>query len=192
MFTGIVEEIGEIKAIHKAGNLICLDVKAKKVVRGAKNGDSISVNGVCLTLTKIKSNTLSFDVMKETIKCTTLGRLNAKAKVNLEGALKANSRLGGHFVTGHIDEVGKVKAVIKDKDYIEIRIAISKKMLKYIVPKGSVCVNGVSLTVGKRKQNIFSVYLIPFTLEVTNLGNIKKNDTVNIETDILAKYVLNK
>ena len=100
MFTGIVEEIGEIKAIHKAGNLICLDVKAKRVVRGAKHGDSISVNGVCLTLTKINSNTLSFDMMKETIKCTTLGRLNTKAKVNLEGALMTPVSWG-FFILGH-------------------------------------------------------------------------------------------
>ena len=190
MFSGIVEETGIVEKIVKKKNLSTLYVKGKKVVRGTKEGDSISVSGVCLTVTGTDKGLLCFDIMKETILKTTLGKLKAKSKVNLERALKMSSRISGHFVSGHVDNMETVKNVITGPNYTEIQVTISKELSKYIVPKGSVTLDGVSLTVGDVRKTFFSVYLIPFTLEVTTLGINKKGDRINIETDILAKYVL--
>jgi len=191
MFTGIIEEIGIIESIKHKKNLSRIKVRAKITPRGIKKGDSLSVDGVCLTVTDKGKNILLFDVMKETLQKTTLGKVLKSRKVNLERALKANSRLSGHFVTGHIDQIGSVKECIKKNNYIELQI-VANTLKKYLVPKGSVCINGVSLTVGEVNKNYFSVYLIPFTDHMTNLGLKKKGDRVNIETDILAKYILNK
>lgn len=192
MFTGIIEETGIIEGIRSKKNLSVLKVRAQKVLNGVKPGTSISVNGVCLTVTGIKQNILAFDIMRETLIKTNLGTLKPKSRVNLERALKANGRIDGHFVSGHVDDLGKVNTRITGENYIELRITVRKDLMKYIAPKGSVCIDGVSLTVGEVKKTYFSVYLIPFTLEVTTLGDRKKGDKVNIETDILAKYILNK
>ncbi|MBU1996547.1 MAG: riboflavin synthase [Candidatus Omnitrophica bacterium] len=190
MFSGIVEETGIVEKIVKKENLSTLYIRGKKVVRGTKVGDSISVSGVCLTVTGVNNGLLCFDIMKETIIKTSLGKLCTKSKVNLERALKMNSRISGHFVSGHVDNMETVKDVITGPNYTEIQVTVSKELSKYIVPKGSVTLDGVSLTVGDVRKKFFSVYLIPFTLEVTTLGINKKGDKINIETDILAKYVL--
>lgn len=192
MFTGIVEEKGTIHSLEQKKNLYVLKVKAKKILKNIKLGDSIAVNGVCLSVTGRKNGVLSFDVMKETIAKTTLKTLKPKDKVNLERALKAASRFGGHLVTGHIDGAGKIRRVIKKKNYVELQIGIAQKLLKFVVAKGSVCVDGVSLTVGEVKAVYFSVYLIPLTVRATTLGSKKKGDDANIETDIFAKYLLSK
>lgn len=192
MFSGIVEEMGVVHGVKKKPNLYTLQIKAGKVARGTKPGDSISVDGVCLTTTAISKNIFSFDIMLETMKKTTLGLVEKGTKVNLERALKMSTRISGHFVSGHVDNMGTVKDIITGENYTEIRITAPKALFEYIVEKGSVTINGVSLTVGVVKSNYFSVYLIPFTLEVTNLGILKKGDNVNLETDILAKYIINK
>ena len=190
MFTGIIGQIGIIKAIRHPKNLIVLDVDAGVLAKSVKLGDSVAVNGVCLTATAKKGRVVSFDLMKETIVQTSLKSAGVGGGVNLELALKANSRFGGHFVTGHVDEMGTIKSIERDKNWVAFTIAASKAVLRYIVPKGSVAVDGVSLTVGKVGKADFSVYLIPYTLKATNLSARNSGDLVNIETDILAKYVL--
>jgi riboflavin synthase len=192
MFTGIIEEMGVVEGITLKKNLSVLKVRAKKVLKGAKQGTSIAVNGVCLTVTGIKKDVLEFDIMLETLLKTNLGVLKTKACVNLERALKANGRIDGHFVSGHVDDMGRIKARITGENYTELQISTKRDLMKYIAPKGSVCLDGVSLTIGEVRKTYFSIYLIPFTLEVTTLGGVKKGDRINIETDILAKYILNK
>ena len=192
MFNGIIEEIGTIIKIEPKKNLSVLSVQARKVLKGAKQGSSIAINGACLTITDIKGNVLFFDMIRETILKTTLGSMKKGGYVNLEPALKANSRIDGHFVTGHVDDVVTVKERIDRKDYTELRIALNKKIARYIVPKGSVCLDGVSLTVGQVTKQYFAVHLIPFTKKATTLGCRSKGDRVNIETDIIAKYIVNR
>lgn len=190
MFTGIIEEQGVVKSFSRRENLSVLTVFAKKIPAGTRMGESISVNGVCLSVTRRSGKVLTFDLMKETIASTTLQNLKIGDRVNLERAMKASSRFDGHFVTGHVDGVGVIERIVKLKNYVEFQISLSRKLLKYIVAKGSVCVDGISLTVGRVTKNGFSVYLIPITLKVTNFGVKKAGDWVNIETDILARYVL--
>ena len=192
MFTGIVEETGMVKGLYAQKNLFELKVLARKVRRGTRLGDSIAVNGVCLTVTNIQGSTLYFDVMKETIRRTNLKNLRSQQKVNLERALKMGDRFGGHFVTGHIDGVGMIKKNVVKANYVQLNIGLSPKLLRYIIAKGSVCVNGISLTVGSVRKNSFSVCLIPHTLQETNLSDRKTGDTMNIETDIMAKYILDR
>ena len=191
MFTGIIEELGVVQKITAKKNLLVLSIKAKKI-RGMKPGASVSVNGVCLTVTSLAKGVLSFDVMKETIENTALKDLKPRVYVNLERAMTPQSRFGGHFVTGHTDCVGTITACVRQKHYLELQIATKKDFLRFIVAKGSVCVDGVSLTVGKVQKSYFSVHLIPFTLKVTTLGFKNVGDKVNIETDILAKYILSR
>jgi len=192
MFNGIIEETGTVEEIRKVKNLSVLKVRAKKILKGVKCGASIAVDGVCLTVTDIKREVLRFDIMHESLFRTTLGTLKTKKKVNLERALKANSRIDGHFVTGHVDAVGVIKGKISKPNYTELKISMIKGLARHIVPKGSICIDGISLTVGEVKKSIFSVYLVPFTKNVTTIGFKKKGDLVNIETDILAKYIVNK
>ena len=190
MFSGIVEEKGIVAGIRKKENLIILSIKAKKVLKGVKIGDSISVDGACLTVTKIKNNVVDFDIMKETIDKTTLKFLRVGSEVNLEGALRVNDRLGGHFVSGHIDCVGVIQKRISKPNYEEFQIEIPRPLSRYLAPKGSVSVDGISLTLGEVKKNVFYIYIIPHTLDVTTLGRKRDGDHVNIETDLLAKYIL--
>ncbi|MCK5083613.1 MAG: riboflavin synthase [Candidatus Omnitrophica bacterium] len=192
MFTGIVEEMGTVEAISSKKNLSVLKVRAKKVLGGTKQGTSISVNGVCLTVTKRKKDILEFDIMLETLKKTNLGALEPKGRVNLERAMKVNGRIDGHFVSGHVDDMGSLTAKITGENYTELRIRPKRSLMKYIAPKGSVTLDGVSLTIGEVRKADFSIYLIPFTLDVTTLGRVEKGDQINIETDILAKYILNR
>jgi riboflavin synthase len=192
MFTGIIEEMGVVEGIVSKKNLSVLRVRAQKVLEEAQAGTSIAVNGVCLTVTAVTGKVLTFDIMRETLLKTNLGKLAPKSRVNLERAMKADGRIDGHFVSGHVDDMGTVRERITGENYTELRISIRKDLQKYIAPKGSVCLDGVSLTVGEVQKTYFSVYLIPFTLEVTTLGAMCKGGRVNIETDILAKYILNK
>ena len=192
MFTGIVERIGTVKKIDSKKNLLVFSIDLGALAKKIRVGDSVSVSGACLTVTSKKSTVASFDLMKETIERTSLRFLGLGGKVNLELALQANSRMGGHFVTGHVDEVAVIKDIVQDKNWVALRLSISKENRKYIVPKGSATVDGISLTIGKVGKDYFEVYLIPHTLKVTTLGLKKVGDRVNIETDILAKYLLNR
>ncbi len=192
MFTGIIEQSGIIKAIRHDKNLIILDIDCGVLAKDIKLGHSVAINGACLTATQKKGKVVSFDLMKETIEKTSLRGLGIGHKVNLELALKADSRLGGHFVTGHVDELGTIKTIENKPNWVAITISISKINRKYLAPKGSITLDGISLTVGRVGKNDFSVYLIPYTLKLTNLCTKKPGDPINIETDILAKYILNK
>ncbi|MBR6126872.1 riboflavin synthase [bacterium] len=185
MFTGIVEELGKILFITKNK----LTVEAYKVTEDAKIGDSIAVNGVCLTVTKINSNGFDADISPETSKVTTLGKLKNGSFVNLERALPADGRFGGHIVSGHIDGIGKICILQKDGDFYNLVLEISENESKYVVKKGSITVNGISLTVAEIDGETVKIAIIPHTFENTNLKELKAGDYVNIETDIISKYV---
>jgi riboflavin synthase len=187
MFTGIIEELGEAKKISKSGNNTLLEIKANKVIQDTKIGDSISMNGACLTVIKKERDSLIFEVMPETLRSTNLGSLKFLEKVNLERSLKTGDRLSGHFVTGHID----CRGIIRKKNYLNsnlcFEIVVPLEFMKYCLPKGSIAVDGISLTLAHKRSNIFSVYIIPHTLKNTTLGFKGPSDKVNIEFDILAK-----
>ncbi len=190
MFTGIVEAVAKIKALQKRENLYTLAVERPKIFDDIKIGDSIANDGVCLTVTAMKAGCCYFDLMKETLDATTLKHARPGGKLNLERAMKADARMGGHFVTGHVDAVGRIKDIRTLPNYVEYRITLQKDLMRYVVPKGSVAIDGISLTVGEVKKDWFAVYFIPHTLEVTTVGSKKAGDEVNIETDLLAKYIL--
>ncbi len=193
MFTGLIEEQGRVELLERKRNFFVLKISAPKILKGTKIGDSISIDGVCLTVVQIKKPwSLNFEMMKETLEKTTLQNLKRRSLVNLERALKAGNRLGGHFVSGHVDGVGTIQKIIKEKNYVEFRISSNKNLKRFLVPKGSVAIDGVSLTIGNVNSKSFSIYLIPYTLKLTTLGIKKEGDRVNIETDLLAKYILSK
>lgn len=187
MFTGIIEELGEVKRISRQAKFTCLEIKAKEVPVDIRIGDSICVNGVCLTVIKKGEDVLSFEVMPESLKVTNLDSLKIRDKVNLERALRIGDRLSGHYVSGHVDCIG----IIRKKRYINnnlcFEIAIPAEFMGYILPKGSIAVDGISLTLVDNKSNTFSVYIIPHTLKNTTLGFKGPSDKVNIEFDILTK-----
>jgi riboflavin synthase len=187
MFTGIVEEIGTVKKIEKRGDFLYLEIFSEKILKNfkIKSGESIALNGVCLTITDIKENYFSVEVMKETLQKTNLKEIKVYDKVNLETPLSLEKFLSGHIVQGHIDGVGK----ILEKRENFLKISYPKELGKYFVTKGSVCVEGVSLTLVDVEKNFFSVHLIPYTQKNTTLGIKKNGDSVNIEVDIIAKYV---
>lgn len=193
MFTGIIEEIGVIKEFSKSGNSALVVVECEKVLEGTNIGDSIAIDGVCQTVTKLSSNSFSAQVSGETLSVTTFSKFKKGAKVNLERALTLNGRLGGHIVTGHIDGLGKIKSTQKTQasgnEFYNIKIEVEKELIKYIAKKGSIIVNGISLTVADIVSNEVSLAIIPHTFENTSLNSLKCNDFVNIEVDILAKYV---
>ena len=190
MFSGIVEEKGVIQNVSRKENFATITIRTNAVHKGTKIGDSICVDGVCLTVTSKKGPVMKFDLMKETLDATTMKHYKPKRTVNLERSLKVNGRLGGHFVSGHVDCVGRLKKIVTLPNYVEFQIEMDKPLMRYIVPKGSVTLDGVSLTVGEVKKKQFSVYLIPHTLDVTTFGIKTDGEEMNIETDILAKYVL--
>jgi len=190
MFTGIVEVTGRVSSIRKKENLFVLSVLKPKGFTDVRIGDSIAVEGVCLTVTSGKGECFHFDLMKETLDATTLKHLKAGSAVNLERAMKAEARMGGHFVTGHVDAVGRITDIKTLPNYVEYRLSIPDPLMRYVVPKGSVAIDGISLTVGEVKKGWFAVYFIPHTLDVTTIGKKKTGDEVNIETDLLAKYIL--
>ena len=189
MFTGIVEELGEILALQHARESIILVIKGNKVLEDLKEGDSIAVNGVCLTAVKVSSSAFSADVMPETLRKTNLYELKKGDKVNLERALPVGGRLGGHFVSGHIDGTGTIISEKKEGNAQIKLISAPPQVIRYIVPKGSVAVDGISLTVVDVDEESFSVSLIPHTAKFTTLGFKKTGDKVNLEADLLGKYV---
>jgi len=185
MFTGIVEETGIVRGISPGH----LTVEAKKVLEGIKSGDSIAINGACLTVTSISKDNFSVDIMPETVRRTNLGRLHYGDLVNLERAILAEGRFGGHFVQGHVDDVGKVMSLRPEEETFIVRISAPAHLMPYIVNKGFIAVDGVSLTVIDCDDFSFSVSLVTYTRKHTTLDNLKPGDTVNIEVDIIAKYV---
>lgn len=190
MFTGIIEEIGKVKQIIPKANIYSLETTANITLEGTKISDSIAVNGVCLTVVGIKNGTICFDVIEETSKNTNLSLLRIGEKVNLERALKMDGRLSGHFVSGHIDCLGLVKKKIYLKDSQNLTISFPAAFNNYLISKGSISIDGVSLTIQNIGRNDFSVSLIPHTLKSTNLGDRNIADKVNLEFDLLGKYVL--
>ncbi|ERM91281.1 riboflavin synthase [Caldanaerobacter subterraneus] len=188
MFTGIIEETGTVKNIIH-GTFTKIVIKCGKVLEGTKIGDSIAVNGVCLTVTNMSNESFAADVMPETMRASNLKDLKIGSIVNLERALQVGRRMGGHIVTGHIDCVGKIIDKRQEKNAFIFKIAINEKFAKYIVRKGSIAVDGISLTVVEDGYDYFTVSVIPHTMLKTTLGYKGVGDSVNIEVDILSKYV---
>ena len=188
MFTGIVEEIGKVKKILKKENLSILEVVSHKVL-DVSIGDSVSVNGVCLSVVEKTRESLMFDVIRETLLKTTMGILKEGDSVNLERSLCVGDRFNGHIVTGHIDQMSTISEIIEGVNYHEIRIALNKNLDQYIIEKGSICIDGISLTISSVEKSYFSVYLVPITYEMTTLGNKGCEMVVNLETDILVRYM---
>lgn len=189
MFTGLIVEMGEIVSITKKETGACLHLKAETAASDAKLGDSISINGTCLTVVEIKGDMLAFDLSDETLKSANLGQLRIKDMVNIEPSLSLGSRLGGHFVTGHIDGVGKIISKVIKGDTFKIKIRTEKRIADFLVEKGAVAVDGISLTVVDLFKEGFSVVIIPHTARMTTIGFKSTGDSVNIEVDILGKYV---
>jgi riboflavin synthase len=189
LFTGIIEEKGTIKSIAKGNETIVLTISAEEVLKDVHLGDSIAVNGVCLTVTSFDKNQFAVDVMPETYRSTTLKQLNNRSIVNLERAMAAGGRFGGHFVSGHVDGTGTIVEKRPEKNAIYYTLALPDHLMRYFMLKGSVCVDGTSLTVFGVTKNTITVSLIPHTADHTILGKKGPGDIVNIECDMLAKYV---
>ena len=189
MFTGIVEEIGTIKAIQKGASSAILRIQAAKIMADMHIGDSIAVNGICLTVTEFSAKEFAADVMHETLNRTNLGQLRQGSSVNLERAMAANGRFGGHIVSGHVDGVGTVSNIQRDDNAIWYTISTGPEILKYIVEKGSITIDGTSLTVARVSDKDFAISAIPHTVAITILGQKKVGDKVNLENDIIGKYV---
>jgi riboflavin synthase len=189
MFTGIVEEIGEVMALDLDGDSARLSVKAPIVSTDVVHGASIAVNGVCLTVVEVHDDVFTADVMRETLERSTLGGLRAGERVNLERAVRANDRLGGHIVQGHVDGIDEVQSRTPGERWDVVRIGLPPELARYVVEKGSIAVDGVSLTVSALGGDWFEISLIPTTLELTTLGLRKPGEWVNLEVDVIAKYV---
>lgn len=189
MFTGIIEEMGEIKEFAKIKGKFKISIKCALVLKQTKIGDSIAVNGVCLTVSKMGEDFFEADIMTETVKSTAFETLNIKEMVNLERALKLSDRLGGHIVSGHVDGIGIISEIKDVGNSTYYSIEANKDVLKYIVKKGSVCLDGTSLTVTDTADEYFKVSLIPHTKEMTVLSQKKIHDKINVECDIIGKYV---
>jgi riboflavin synthase len=189
MFTGIVEELGEVEALTDLGDSVRLQVCGPRVVGDAGHGDSIAVNGVCLTVVAATGDTFTADVMRETLDRSSLGALRPGDRVNLERSLRLDGRLGGHVVQGHVDGTGTVLERTPSPHWEVVRVSLPADLARYVVLKGSVAVDGVSLTVSGLEDESFSVSLIPTTLELTTLGRAPVGTVVNLEVDVLAKYV---
>ncbi len=193
MFTGIVKGIGtvnKISKITKNRSAIEMTIDLGKQVKGLKIGQSVALNGVCLTATKISKSKCIFEMIEETTKKTDLGNLKVGGVVNIERSLKVGDRLEGHFVLGHVDGVGVIKKILKKPKEVQVYFEVPKNLAKYVVKKGSIAIDGISLTVVDIKKTLASVSLIPHTIEITNFHTKKVGDKVNIETDILGKYIL--
>ena len=191
MFTGLIAELGSITAIEKSESSAVFIINAPKLIGEIVVGDSVAVNGVCLTATAISGTTFTADVMIQTLSLTSLGQLTVASPVNLELAAQLNSRLGGHMVQGHVDGVASVVGLTPGDKWAQFDITVPSHLSKYIVNQGSICLDGVSLTVGgiDDSNNVVTVWLIPETLENTNLSSKNAGDLVNVEVDVLAKYV---
>jgi riboflavin synthase len=190
MFTGLVAELGEAVSLKRHAKGAVLEVKAPGTARDAALGDSIAISGACLTVTSVKQAVMSFDLSEETLRSTTLGSVKPGERVNLESSLRADGKLGGHFVTGHVDAVGKIKSRVREGETFKFEIEAPAEVLDFLVEKGSVAVDGISLTVVDVLSGSFTVVIIPHTAEVTTIGLKEPGDAVNLEADILGKYVL--
>ena len=193
MFTGIIQGVGIIEKISqntKNRSAFQMTVDLGKHAKGLKVGQSVALNGVCLSATKISKNKCDFEMIDETIKQTDLGNLVAGTKVNIERSLKVGDRMEGHFVLGHVDGVGIIKKIEKKPKEIKVWFEVPKKLVKFVVKKGSIAIDGISLTVADITKNNASVCLIPHTIKITNFQSKKVGDKINIETDILGKYIL--
>ena len=189
MFTGIVEEVGTIAAIRKGAHSAVLTIQARKVLEDIHIGDSIAVNGICLTATTCTDSAFTADVMHETLNRSSLSRLSPGSHVNLERAMAADGRFGGHIVAGHVDGVGTIRSVKRDDNAIWYTFEAGPEILRYVVEKGSVTIDGISLTVARVDETTFAISAIPHTVAITVLGEKKAGDIVNLETDIIGKYV---
>ncbi len=189
MFTGIIEEMGTVRRLNQSPNRCELELSASKVLEGTQIGDSIAVNGVCLTVIRLGEEHFTADVMPETLRRSNLGQLKPGSKVNLERAMAANGRFGGHIVAGHIDGTGKILAMQPEGNAVLVTISATPELLRYVVEKGSIAIDGISLTVAKVSHTDFTVSLIPHTGEETTLLKHRSGEIVNLETDIIGKYV---
>jgi riboflavin synthase len=189
VFTGIIEAVGRIAGIERAGDLARLAIDAAEIIEGVRIGDSVAVNGCCLTVTRIEGGRLHFEAVRETLERTSLGELVENARVNLERAMRAGGRLDGHIVQGHVDGTGEVRSLERRGDDVRLVVDCGSEISDFLVEKGSVAIDGVSLTVVDVLPSGFDVALIPHTLDATNLGDRKPSDRVNLEADVLGKYV---
>lgn len=189
MFTGIIEELGEIISIDRQGISGMIRIRAKKVLEGTKVGDSIAVNGICLTVTSMQEGMFTADVMAETIRRSSLSQAKAGDFVNLERAMAANGRFGGHIVSGHIDGTGTIRSYRREENAVWVTIGTKPEILRLIVEKGSICIDGISLTVVSVTDDAFSVSIIPHTGEETTLLTHEPGAVVNLENDVVGKYV---
>ena len=189
MFTGIIEELGTVKSLNMSGNSGSINIKAHKVLEKTQIGDSIAVNGICLTVTTLQPDGFTADVMAETVRRSSLGSAKAGDKVNLERAMSAEGRFGGHIVSGHIDGTGTIMEYRKEENAVWVTIGTSAEILELIVEKGSICIDGISLTKAAVSDSDFSVSIIPHTGEETTLLKKKPGDKVNLENDVVGKYV---
>jgi riboflavin synthase len=191
MFTGLIAELGRITAVEKGESSAVFTIAAPSLISQITLGDSVAVNGVCLTATSITGDAFTADVMVQTLAVTSLSQLSVGSPVNLELAALLNTRMGGHMVQGHVDGVATVVGLIPGEKWAQFEITVPEKLAKYIVNQGSICLDGVSLTVGEinDSNNVVTVWLIPETLERTNLATKKSGDLINVEVDVLAKYV---
>jgi len=192
MFTGIIQAKGSIQEVHSSDDGVILKINSNTLdLSDSKIGDSIAVNGVCLTVTQMSNEWFTADVSNETINCTTFSDLSQGESVNLEKSLRLNQGIDGHLVSGHVDGVGKVQSINKDGDSTRIKILVEIDLIKYIAKKGSICINGISLTVNSVEGNIFDVNIVPHTFSVTTLGDLSIESNVNLEIDLIARYVEN-
>ena len=189
MFTGIVEEVGTVAAVERGSRSAVLTIRAKTVLEDAKVGDSIAVNGICLTVTGCTAGAFTADVMHETLDRSSLAGLRPGTAVNLERAMAVGGRFGGHIVSGHVDGVGRIKSIRRDDNAIWYTISASPALLRYIVEKGSIAVDGISLTVARVEEAGFAISAIPHTVAQTVLRHRREGDLVNLENDIIGKYV---
>ena len=189
MFTGLIEAVCKVRSVRRSGRSMLLTIDLGNLADECKTGDSISVNGVCLTITKFEGGAAAFDVSGETLAKSTMDKLGPSSQVNIERAVKATDRFGGHFVQGHIDGTAIVQAIDKQGQFAEMKFAAEPELLDSMVVKGSVAVDGISLTIAGIEKNSFSVALIPETLNKTTLVKVKIGDIVNIETDIIVKTI---
>lgn len=188
MFTGLVEEVGECLWLRQTSKSVQLTVSAKRVSRDIHTGDSVAVNGCCLTVTSHRKDHVTFDILDETMRVTNLDKLRPESLVNLERALPADGRLGGHFVQGHVDCTSGLLTLKERSADLKLEFALPSRFARYVAYKGSIAINGTSLTVAEVSESSFSVWIIPHTRRHTNLGKLRAGDTVNLEFDILAKY----
>lgn len=191
MFTGLIAELGTVTALKKGETSAVFTISAPALISDIKLGDSVAVNGVCLTATSISGSSFTADVMVQTLSLTSLSQMNVGSPINLELAAQLHSRMGGHLVQGHVDGVATVIALTPGEKWVQLDVQIPGHLSKYIVDQGSISLDGVSLTVGaiNDRNNILTVWLIPETLERTNLSTLRPGDLINIEVDVLAKYV---